>query len=555
MGDTRMLTGKGKSVFAGIGIGKIFLYRKQEFQIRHTFVQDVDIEQSEYEKTAAKAKEQLTALYEKTLAEVGQNEAMIIDVQLMMLEDLDYQEAVEKKIRKEKKNTAWAVSEAGEEFAEMFAAMEDDYMKARAADIRDVAGRLARIACGADTQSLEMPEPVIVVAHDLAPSETVQFEKSKLLGFVIQRGSSNSHTAILARTMGLPSLVSADIAMQEEIDGKWMIVDGHNGMYYIDPDEDTLQEKREQQKKEQEEKELLQALKGLENITRNGQKINVYANIGKPEDIEAVLQNDAGGIGLFRSEFIYLGRDTYPSEEEQFESYRKVVSAMQGKKVIIRTLDIGADKQADYFEIEREDNPAMGYRAIRICLDRTEMFKTQLRAIYRASAYGVVSIMFPMIISVDEIRAAKSLVEEVKGELTREKVPYGKVELGIMIETPAAVMIAEELAREVEFFSVGTNDLTQYTLAIDRQNDHLDAIYDSHHPAVLRMLKMVADSAHSNGIWAGICGELAADLSLTQTFLEMGYDELSVSPAYTLPLRRKIRETTTAKGKDGKENE
>lgn len=537
-----MLTGTGKGVFAGVAIGKIFVYEKQEFHVNHTFIEDSEKEVAEYERVREIAREQLQKLYDKTLEDVGAEEAMIIDVQLMMLEDLDYQEAVIEKIEKAKKNLAWAVSEAGEEFAQMFAAMDNDYMKARATDVRDVSGRLSRIASGIKSQSLDMTEPMIVVAQDLAPSETVQFEKSKLLGFVTQKGSSNSHTAILARTMSLPALVNAQIEIKEGLHGKLMIVDGHEGKFYIDPDEELLAVKREQQKKELAERELLQTLQGKENVTLSGQTINIYSNIGKVEDVDAVLANDAGGIGLFRSEFLYLGRDNYPTEEEQFESYKQVASKMNGKKVIIRTLDIGADKQADYFNMEAEENPAMGYRAIRICLDRTEIFKTQLRAIYRASAFGRVSIMFPMIISVNEIRKAKELVAEVKRELTTENIPFGEVELGIMIETPAAVMIADELAKEVEFFSVGTNDLTQYTLAIDRQNEKLDSIYDSHHPAVMRMLKMIVDSAHANGIWAGICGELAADLTLTEEFLKMGYDELSVSPAFTLQVRKKVRE-------------
>lgn len=537
-----MLSGKGKSVFNGVAIGKIFYYQKKEVNIKHTFIKNEKEEIATYENVKNSAKEQLQLLYDKTLVQLGQEEAMIIDVQLMMLEDLDYREAVEIKILKDKKNVAWAVSEAGEEFAQMFAAMDNEYMKARATDVRDVAARLARIACGVEEQSLKMDEPMIVVAEDLTPSETVHFDKKKLLGFVIRNGSSNSHTAILARTMSLPSLVNADISLSKELNGKVIIVDGHEGSYYIEPYQALLDEKRLQQEKERMERELLKEFKGLDNITKCGKRIHLYSNIGNEEDVDAVLQNDASGIGLFRSEFLYLGKSTYPTEEEQFICYKNVISRMDGKKVIIRTLDIGADKQADYFGIGEEENPAMGYRAIRICLDRIEMFKTQIRAIYRASVFGNAGIMFPMIISVEEIRKVKQIVKEVKQSLIQQKIAFGEVELGIMIETPAAVMIADELAKEVQFFSVGTNDLTQYTLAIDRQNQKLDCIYDPHHPAILKMLQMIVDSAHNNGIWAGICGELAGDLELIKTFLKMGYDELSVSPSYTLPIRKKIRE-------------
>lgn len=537
-----MLKGKGKSVYKGIAIGKIFLYQKQEVQTEHTYITEKDNELLRYKEVRQGAKEQLQYLYNKTLKDVGEEEAMIIDVQLMMLEDPDYKETVEEKICKEKKNLVWAISETGEQFSQIFAAMDDDYMKARAIDVKDVTERLVRIASAVKEIDMNMDMPRIIVARDLAPSETVQFEKSKLLGFVTRKGSSNSHTAILARNMGLPSLVNSDIEIVEELDGKIMIVDGHEGVFYIDPDESILKNKQQQQQKEMEERKELEQLKGKENITLDGTSIHIYCNIGNPEDVESVLQNDADGIGLFRSEFLYLGKTNYPTEEEQFKSYKKVAEAMKGKKLVIRTLDIGADKQADYFNMEHEENPAMGYRAIRICLDRTEIFKTQLRAIYRASAYGKISIMFPMIISVGEVKKSKNLVEEVKKELELENISFGDVELGVMIETPAAVMIADELAKEVGFFSVGTNDLTQYTLAIDRQNEKLDEIYDSHHPAILRMLKMVVDSAHANGIWAGICGELASDITLTETFLKMGYDELSVSPAYTLSLRKKVRE-------------
>lgn len=537
-----MIIGKGKGVFGAIAIGKIFVFQKQTLQVGYTFIDNVEEEKNKLYEVVKVAKEQLKLLYEKTLVDIGQDEAMIIDVQIMMLDDLDYLEAIEAKIQIEKKNIVWAISEAGNEFAVEFASMDNEYMKARATDVRDISGRMVRIAAGVSEEDVTMKDPMVVVAEDLAPSETVQFDKDKLLGFVTRKGSSNSHTAILARTMSLPAIVSTNIQIDQSINGKIIIVNGHTGEFFIDPDEELLMKMTQQQKDEKEQEKLLDQLKGQENITIDGRTINIYSNIGKVQDIDYVLENDAGGVGLFRSEFLYLAGSTYPTEEEQFNSYREVAQKMNGKKVIIRTLDIGADKQADYFEIEEEENPAMGYRAIRICLDRVEIFKTQLRAIYRASAFGTVSIMFPMIISVSEIVRIKEIVEEVKKELTDEGYAFTPVELGIMIETPAAVMISDDLAKEVEFFSVGTNDLTQYTLAIDRQNEKLDSIYDSHHPAVLRMLQIVVDNAHKNGIWAGICGELASDLTLTETFLKMGYDELSVSPTFTLPLRKKVRE-------------
>lgn len=537
-----MITGKGKSVYSGIAIGRIFLYRKEEVQVVPVKIQNTEQELSHFHTAAEAAKKQLKALYEKTLADVGESEAMIIDVQLMMLEDLDYIEAIENKIIVEKDNAAYAVQTVGERFAETFLAMEDAYMKARATDVRDISGRLILSINGGSRGGFHMSEPMIILAEDLAPSETVQFEKSKILAIVTQKGSANSHTAILARSMGIPSLVNADITLGDELNGRQMIVNGDEGLFYIDPDEALLEKEKEAKRQALKESMLLDQLRGQESLTLDGKKINLYSNIGGVEDVVSVLQNDAEGIGLFRSEFLYLGRDTYPTEQEQFESYRAVVEKMAGRKVIIRTLDIGADKQAGYFGLGQEENPAMGYRAIRICLDRVDVFKTQLRAIYRASVFGKVSIMFPMIISVKEIIRTKEIVEEIKQELSKEAIPFGEVELGIMIETPAAVMVADELAKEVQFFSVGTNDLTQYTLAIDRQNQHLDSIYDSHHPAIMRMLQMIVDSAHRNGIWAGICGELAADKTLTETFVKMGYDELSVSPGFTLGLRKKIRE-------------
>lgn len=537
-----MIKGNGKSVFSGIAIGNIFVYKKKEINITKTFIENSLEELKLYETAKIKAKQQLQCLYEKTLADVGQEEAMIIDVQLMMIDDLDFTDSVDYKITTEKKNLAWAVFETGEEFAQIFAAMDNDYMRAKATDVRDMSIRLARIALGIEEQSFIMEEPMIVIAEDLTPSETVMFDKKKLLGFVTRKGSANSHTAILARTMGFPALVNANISINYDYNGSCMIIDGNEGVFYINPELALLNEKKLQQQKEAKERELLQQLKGLETITSCGKKVNLYCNIGNQEDVDAVLQNDSAGVGLFRSEFLYLGKNTYPTEEEQFESYKKVISCMEGKKVIIRTLDIGADKQADYFELGQEENPAMGYRAIRICLKSIDIFKTQLRAIYRASFFGNAAIMFPMITSIWEIQKIKQTVEEVKNELTSQQIAFGQVELGIMIETPASVMISDELAKEVDFFSVGTNDLTQYTLAIDRQNQKLDDFYDAHHPAILKMLQMVVDNAHKNGIWAGICGELAGDLELTELFLNMGYDELSVSPAYVLPIRKKIRE-------------
>lgn len=543
-----MQTGNGKGVFAGIAIGKAFVFKKQELVIVRGTANTVEEEVARYKAAKELSAKQLKALFDKTAAEVGKDEAMIIDVQLLMLDDLDYEEEVMRKITEEKENAAYAVTATGEEFADFFASMDDPYMKARAVDVGDVSKRIAMNIQGINPDGIKMEEPMIIVAEDLTPSETLQLDKNMILAFVTQKGSSNSHTAILARTMNIPSLVGADIEITPELNGKLMIVDGNNGKYYIDPDEITLDEKERRRKAQLQQKELLNQLKGKENVTIDGTKINIYANIGNPKDVELVINNDAGGIGLFRSEFLYLGRDSAPTEEEQFASYKYVAEKMNGKKVIIRTLDIGADKKADYFGFEKEENPALGYRAIRICLDQVDLFKTQLRAIYRASAFGQISIMFPMIISVSEVRRIKEICEEVKEELIKEGheiAPH--VELGIMIETPASVMVSEELAKEVEFFSVGTNDLTQYTLAIDRQNARLDKIYDSHHPAILRMLKMVVDNAHKAGAWAGICGELGSDTTLTETFLRMGFDELSVSPTFVLSVRKAVRDTDLSK--------
>lgn len=543
-----MQTGNGKGVFAGIAIGKVFVFKKQELVIVRGTANTVEEEVARYKAAKELSAKQLKALFDKTAAEVGQEEAMIIDVQLLMLDDLDYEEEVMRKITEENENAAYAVTATGEEFADFFASMDDPYMKARAVDVGDVSKRIAMNIQGINPDGIKMEEPMIIVAEDLTPSETLQLDKNMILAFVTQKGSSNSHTAILARTMNIPSLVGADIEITPELNGKLMIVDGNSGKYYIDPDDITLDEKERRRKAQLQQKELLNQLKGKENVTIDGRKINIYANIGNPKDVELVINNDAGGIGLFRSEFLYLGRDSAPTEEEQFASYKYVAEKMNGKKVIIRTLDIGADKKADYFGFEQEENPALGYRAIRICLDQVDLFKTQLRAIYRASAFGQISIMFPMIISVSEVRRIKEICEEVKEELIiegHEIAPH--VELGIMIETPAAVMVSEELAKEVEFFSVGTNDLTQYTLAIDRQNAKLDKIYDAHHPAILRMLKMIVDNAHKAGAWAGICGELGSDTTLTETFLKMGFDELSVSPTFVLSVRKAVRDTDLSK--------
>ena len=531
----------GKSVFGGIAIGDISFLKKDEAQVKRVRVADTEAETKRFEDAKATAADQLKELYDKALAEVGEANAAIFEVHQMMLEDLDFIESITNMITTQEVNAEYAVAVTGENFSQMFASMDDDYMKERAADVKDISERIIRILSGVGGNEVETDKPVILVADDLAPSETVQLDKSKILAFVTRHGSSNSHTAILARTMNIPAIIGVDFP--EDCNGKKAVVDGFEGALYIDPDIDTLTVMEKRRQEELEKREMLQKLKGEENVTKSGQKINLYANIGGVSEVVNVLQNDAGGIGLFRSEFLYLEKNDYPTEDEQFQVYKSVAETMAGKKVIIRTLDIGADKQIGYFNLAHEDNPAMGYRAIRICLDRVDIFKTQLRALFRASAFGNISIMFPMIISVDEVRQIKEIVAEVKKELDEAGVPYKEdVELGIMIETPAAVMISDELAKEVDFFSVGTNDLTQYTLAIDRQNPQLDKIYDSHHPAILRMLQMIVDNAHKGGAWAGICGELGADLTLTETFLKMGFDELSVSPSMILPLRQKVRE-------------
>ena len=534
----------GKSVFGGIAIGKISVYQKGEQQVKRVKITDADAEMERYADAKNAAVEQLQKLYDKALKEVGEANAAIFEIHQMMLDDDDYNESVENIIRTQMVNAEYAVAATADNFAQMFASMDDDYMKERAADVKDISERLLAILQGSESNKVDTNEPVIIVADDLAPSETVQLDKDMVLSFVTVHGSLNSHTAILARTMAIPALIGTEaLPLNASVDGKLGIVDGFNGKIYVDPDENILTEMKAKQQEDLEKKQLLQTLKGKENITLDGQKVMLYANIGNIKDLATVIQNDAGGIGLFRSEFIYLEREDYPTEEEQFQIYKTVAETMAGKRVIIRTLDIGADKQCDYFNMEHEENPALGCHAIRICLTRPEIFKTQLRALFRASAYGKLAIMYPMITSVKEVHRIKEIVEEVKAELAEQGIEFAIPEQGIMIETPAAAMVSDELAKEVDFFSVGTNDLTQYTLAIDRQNIKLDEFYDAHHPAVLRMISMVAENAHKAGIWAGICGELGADTTLTQEFLAMGIDELSVSPGSILPIRKIVLET------------
>ncbi|MCI8681698.1 MAG: phosphoenolpyruvate--protein phosphotransferase [Lachnospiraceae bacterium] len=542
-----MLKFSGSSVFGGVAIGKLFIFQKNENKVERRHIEDVEKETERFEKAKEKALEQLQGLYEKALKDVGEANAMIFEVHQMMLEDLDYQDSIHYMIKEQQINAEFAVAQTSDNFAEMFAAMDDAYMQGRAADVRDISERLISILTDSQSSLDVFQEPVVIVAEDLAPSETVQFEKDKLLAIVTRQGSANSHTAILARTMDIPAVIQADIGLDPEYNGKTVIVDGFTGDIYLDPDEETSKVMEAKLADCLAEKELLQQLKGKEDVTLDGKHLKLYANIGNPGDVANVLRNDARGIGLFRSEFLYLESEDFPTEEEQFKAYKAVAENMAGKKVIIRTLDIGADKTVDYFKLDEEENPAMGYRAIRICLTQQEIFKTQLRALYRASNYGQIAIMFPMIISVEEVRKIKKIVEEVKAELTELAVPFKDVELGVMIETPAAVMVSDELAKEVDFFSIGTNDLTQYTLAIDRQNAKLGDFYNAHHPAILKMIEMVVKNAHGAGIWAGICGELGADLSLTETFLKMGVDELSVSPAMVLRVRKIIRETDTSK--------
>lgn len=531
---------QGKSILKGIAIGKLFFYQKGEQSVKREKIQDTAAELQRYEAAREEAIAQLNVLYEKAVKEVGEVNAAVFEVHAMMLEDDDYVDSIVNIIETQQVNAEFAVATTGDNFAAMFAEMDDDYFKARAVDVKDISERLVNVLSGRNNGGDLGAEPVIVVADDLAPSETVQMDKEKLLAFVTRYGSSNSHTAILARTMNIPALIGVEI--QEDWNGKLAVVDGYEGKLYIEPEEEVLTKMQQKQREDLEARELLEQLRGKEDVTLDGKKIRLYANIGSVKDVAGVLANDAAGIGLFRSEFLYLEADDYPDEEAQFQAYKTVAENMAGKKVIVRTLDIGADKQVDYFHMEEEENPAMGYRAIRICLDRPEIFKTQLRALLRASAYGNIAIMYPMIISVDEVRQIKAIVEEIKQELDAKGIRYGEVEQGIMIETPAAVVISDLLAQEVDFFSIGTNDLTQYTLAIDRQNMKLDNIYDAHHPAVLRMIQTTIDNGHQHGCWVGICGELGADMTLTETFLKMGIDELSVSPSFVLPIRKLIRQ-------------
>ena len=538
----------GKGVSKGVAAGPISFYRRPNGEIPRRSVTDTAAELARFHDACETAKEQLGVLHDKALAEAGEDAAMLFETHQMMLDDLDFVESIEGLIENDRLNAEAAVSDTGAQFAEMFAAMDDSYMQARAADIRDISTRVIGILTGEGESGIVSDVPCIVAADDLAPSETVQLDKSLILGFITAGGSANSHTAILARTMGIPAIIGAGDALQAEMEGKYAIIDGQTGEVVIEPDDAEREHLLKKQAKEKALKELLDQLKGKPNVTKDGRNVMVYCNIGSPADIDAVLQNDGGGIGLFRSEFLYLQGSDYPTEDEQFEAYKTVAERMGGRRVIIRTLDIGADKQADYFHLDKEENPAMGLRAIRICLTRPEVFRTQLRALYRASAYGKIAIMFPMITSVWEVQEIKRICRNIRAELAEEGVPMAdKVELGIMIETPAAVMMSAELAHEVDFFSVGTNDLTQYTLAVDRQGVGLDRFFDAHHPAVLRMLRMAAENAHKAGIWIGICGELGADAELIETFLSMGIDELSVSPSAVLPLRSAIRsiDTTT----------
>ena len=536
---------QGKSVFSGIAIGPLCLYQKADSMVKRYKIEDADAEVKRFEDAQATAKDQLQSLYDKALKEVGEANAAIFEVHQMMLDDGDYLESITNIIRTQLVNAEYAVATTGDNFAQMFAAMDDEYMQARSADIKDISNRVVQVLQGAAAGGINSDVPVILLADDLAPSETVQLDKSLVLSFVTRGGSTNSHTAILARTMSIPALIGVDFP--EDLDGKTGIVDGYKGILIIDPSAEQIEEYQKKKDEDEEKKRLLLELKGKENVTLDGRKVNLYANIGGVGDVASVLQNDAGGIGLFRSEFLYLGADDYPTEDAQFQAYKTVAETMAGKKVIIRTLDIGADKQVDYFHLEKEENPAMGYRAIRICLTRPDIFKTQLRAIYRASYYGTISIMFPMIISVDEVLKCKEIVNKVKKELDEQGLPYGEVELGIMIETPAAVLMSEELAKEVDFFSIGTNDLTQYTLACDRQNAAIESFNDPHHPAVLKEIQMTIENGHKGGAWVGICGELGADTSLTETFLRMGVDELSVSPSRILAVRDVVRKLDLSK--------
>lgn len=534
---------QGKGVFGAVAIGKISVFEKQEVEVKRCHITDTENEKARIEQAKEQAKEQLQQIYEKALKEVGETNAQIFEIHMMMIDDEDYNDSINNIIESQNVNAEYAVAVTADNFAEMFASMDDSYMQARASDVKDISERLIKNLSSGNQETNKTDDKVIICASDLAPSETVSLDKEKVLAFVTANGSSNSHTAILARNMNIPAVIGVGEKFLEEIkNGETAIVDGFTGKVYIDPDSETLEAMQKKQKQDTEKKELLQKLKGKENITLDGTKINIYANIGGVDNIGAVLLNDAGGIGLFRSEFLYLENSDYPTEEQQFQAYKKVLESMAGKKVIIRTLDIGADKQVDYFHLEKEDNPALGYRAIRICLTRPEIFKTQLRALYRASVFGNLGIMFPMITSVKELERIKEICEEVKSELHAEDVEYSEnTEIGIMIETPAAAIISDRLAPMVDFFSVGTNDLTQYTLACDRQNPRLEEFCDTHHEAILRLIWMSAENAHKNGAWIGICGELASDTTLTEEFLRMGIDELSVSPAFVLKVRDTVR--------------
>lgn len=546
-----MYTIQGKGVSGGVANGPLCFYQRGDHDVAKHEVADTEAEKQRFESARQTAMEQLKALYEKALAEVGEEGAELFEAHQMMLDDLDYVEGIQDLIDGEQVNAEYAVSQVAEQFAQMFASMDDSYMQARAADVKDISNRVIGILSGAVAGGIDSDVPVILAADDLAPSETVQLDKSKILGFVTQGGSGNSHTAILARTMGIPAVIGTGDALREDYEGKTAWIDGETGELFVEADEITHERLSKKHAKQRAMKELMDQLKGKENVTIDGRKVMVYCNIGSPDDVDQVLANDGGGIGLFRSEFLYLQNNDYPTEEQQFQAYKTVAERMGGKRVIIRTLDIGADKQADYFQLAHEENPAMGLRAIRICLTRPEVFKTQLRALYRASAYGKIAIMFPMITSEWEVLEIKRICEGVKAELRKEEQPFDEnIELGIMVETPAAVMMSDRLAKLVDFFSVGTNDLTQYTLATDRQGGNLDRFFDAHHPAVLRMIKMAADNAHKAGIWIGICGELGADTSMTETFMALGVDELSVSPSAVLPLRSTIRSINTAENRE-----
>ena len=533
---------QGKSVYKGIAMGPVVVLRKNDYQVKRTRIEDAEAEAARVDVALKASQEQLQKLYDKAVKEVGEASAAIFEVHQMMLEDEDYLEAIQSMIRTEQVNAEYAVAVTGDNFAEMFASMDDDYMKARSADIKDISERLVRNLSGQGDVDLSSIEPSVIVADDLSPSETVQMDKDKILAFVTVHGSTNSHTAILARMMNIPALIGVNMNLEELQTGMTAVVDGFGGKVTFEPDEELKAQTEARMQEEEEKLKLLQELKGKENITLDGRKINIYANIGSVADIGYVMENDAGGIGLFRSEFLYLGRNDFPTEEEQFQAYKQAVQMMAGKKVIIRTLDIGADKQVDYFNLGNEDNPAMGYRAIRICLKQPEIFKTQLRALLRAAVYGNLSIMYPMITSTEEVKRIYKIVAEVEEELKAQEIQYKIPEQGIMIETPAAAIISDRLAEMVDFFSIGTNDLTQYTLAIDRQNEKLDEFYNPHHEALLRMIQMVVDNAHKCGKWAGICGELGADPTLTEQFVRMGLDELSVAPSMVLKLRKIVRE-------------